>query len=139
MSHQIARQLLEVAIKDWAATKSLRVAYENIPFTPTATETYLMVSPMPVSTDSAFLACKDQELIGLFQVMFSVPAGKPTIAVGNYIAELSQGIFRKSAKMTAPNFYLEIIRPLSQHTAFADADRILVPADLRYRARVALP
>lgn len=139
MSHQIARALIEQQLIAWAGTKSLRYQIENLTLQPAAGETFMRLDPMPVSTDSAFLAAKDQELIGIYQVMFSIPAGQATVQVGNWIAELSQGIFRKSARFSHSGVSLEIIRPLSQHVAFADADRILVPADLRYRARVALP
>lgn len=51
MSHKIIRSLLEARLKAWAAarTPALRIAYQNVAFTPSNNEIYLRAFLIPAA------------------------------------------------------------------------------------------
>jgi len=90
MSQQVIRAYFETKLSTWAATQSpaLRIAFQNSPFTPTATETYLETWLIPAYTKNPSVDGLHKREGGLFQVNVVAIEGKGTKAS----ADIAQAI-----------------------------------------------
>ena len=82
MSQQIIRAYFETKLSTWAATQvpPLRISYEDVPFTPTATESYLECFLLPAYTMNPFVVGTKKREGGIFQINVVVVEGKGTKA-----------------------------------------------------------
>lgn len=136
MSHQAAQKILEGIIKAWAATKSIPVAYHGVKFTPVADQMYIQPFLIPAINTNEDLALKTQMARGRFQINFMYPYGVGAHGAGKLINELSLGVLRSFTTVSEGQSTLQITSAFGQCVAaYADKDRLVVPADLQYTIR----
>lgn len=135
MSAKRIRAIYEGRLKTWADARSpaLRVAYENVPFTPASGETYLKAYLLPAKTDAPDLAGTVTTYRGVFQVSVVVPINKGAgAALG--IADELVALFVVNARLTASGFTAQQISPCSVAPALQDETNYTVPVSFQYRA-----
>ncbi|RVT23536.1 phage tail terminator-like protein, partial [Enterobacter hormaechei] len=75
----------------WADAEGILVAWENVPFTPPASEMYLAVHDMPVTPRSIDLGLRCWTYSGVYQINVVAPAGSgrtSVVALAGRVAEL---------------------------------------------------
>lgn len=137
MSQSRIRQLLESRLKAWADARSpaLRVAWENVDFTPADEETYLQAFLLPAPTVSGDLKGDHRSYTGIFQISVIVPKGNGAGAgegVANEIATLFPVNLRLS--IASPEFEVMVLTPMSIGAAQSEPDKYLLPVSAQYRA-----
>lgn len=127
-------------LSEYAATKSLRVVYHNVKFTPKANETYLRSNIIPSVTSSYTLSGDHTVLIGRYQITVVTPLGKGT-AVAEDIAKDIRNIF-KNIDINYPkdinglpvgNVFVQQISPIETTQGFVDDTVFTYPLRLKYR------
>ena len=135
MSTKAIRAALEGRLATWAAARSpaLRVSYENVPFTPTAGETYLAAYMLPATTRSQDLAGDHRGYGGVFQVNVTSPINVGPGAADGIAAELDT-LFPVNGRYTSGGVTVQIIGPASVGPAPQDPERYSEPVSITYRA-----
>lgn len=134
MSTNAIRGTLESRVAAFAAAQSpaLRVAYENVAFTPANGETYLRANMVPAATLSADLAGAHRGYIGIFQVTVVRPKGQgagPALA----LAAALDAYFPVNGRY-GTNPVVQIVRPASAAPAIVEDDTYNLPVSIWYRA-----
>lgn len=135
MSNKTIRSLLEGRLKTWAAARNpvLRIAYQDVPFSPTAGETYLACFVLPADTDSQDLAGDHRLYRGVWQVTIVKPKGKGLGAALSIEDELA-ALFPNNLQLTSGSFDLFIRSPMGSGPALVDDLNTRVPVSCQYRA-----
>lgn len=135
MSNKRIRALYEGRLKTWAAGRStpLRVAYQNVPFTPVTGEIYLKATLLPADTASDDLAGALRTYLGVFQVSVVAPINAGPGAAETIGDELA-ALFTMNQRLTATGFTVQQITPATQAAALPDEKNYIVPVSFEYRA-----
>lgn len=135
MSQKKVRAIYEGRLATWAAGRSpaLRVAYENVPFTPTTGETYLRAHQIPAATRSPDLAGTLRTWLGIMQVDIVTPINSGSGAAYGIADELG-ALFVLNARLTASGLTVQQVEPVSIGPAQQDESTFYVPASFTYRA-----
>lgn len=135
MSHKIIRSLLEGRLKTWAAARipALRVAYQNVEFTPTPSETYLRAFLLPAGTNSNDLAGVHRLYTGLFQVTIITPAGGGTGAAEGLADELA-ALYPLNDQLTKAGFSVQVMTPVNPGPEQQEDTAFALPVSFQYRA-----
>lgn len=135
MSTEAVRAALEGRLATWAAARSpaLRIAYQNVPFTPNGGETYLRPVLLPAPTISDDLAGAHRGYVGVLQVSI---VGPPNIGMGAALgiaAELD-ALFPVNGRYTASGVTTQVIGPASAGPVIQEPDQFNLPVSIQYRA-----
>ena len=135
MSTNAVRAILEGRLATWAAGQSpaLRVAFENVPFTPASGETYLAAYTLPADTRSQDLKGDHRAYVGVFQVSVVAPKGAGSggaLAIANNLNSL----FPVNGRYTASGFTVQVMSPASAAQGIPSDNSYTVPVSFRYRA-----
>lgn len=134
MSHARVRNLFQTALAAYAATKGIRVAFDNVQFTPTTNETYLVSHLMPASTNSRTLSGDHKAFVGVYQVSVVTPSGKATNTSDEVLKEL-QNLFPIYGRYTdLTGFTVQIMSPLQCPEGKVQNGGWIVPCYFDYRA-----
>ncbi|WP_392889676.1 phage tail terminator-like protein [Pseudomonas migulae] len=135
MSHKIIRSLLEGRLKAWAAARSpaLRIAYQNVVFSPAASETYLRAFLLPAGTNSNDLAGAHRLYTGLFQITIVAPAGGGTGAAESLADELA-ALFPLYDRLTKTGFSVQVMTPVEPGPEQQGDTAFALPVSFQYRA-----
>lgn len=135
MSHKTIRSLFQARLAAWAAarTPALRVAYENVAFSPNADEQYLKAYNLPAGTDSETLAGDHKRYTGLFQVTIVGPSAKGSGAVEGVVDELA-ALFPLYLRLQSGSFEVVVMTPVDQGPGIAEGSTYSVAASFQYRA-----
>lgn len=134
MSQAKIRNLFQTELSQYAATKNIRVAYENVQFTPKTNETYLVSHLMPTSTDSKTLKGDHKRFLGVYQITIVTPSGTAT-AKADEIASDLQGIFTIYERFTdSTGFTVTVMSPLNVPNGKVQNGGWIVPCYFNYRA-----
>lgn len=135
MTTKIIRTLFETRLKTWAAARSpaLRVAYEDMSFTPNANETYLRCFTLPARTDSGDLAGSHRLYTGIWQVNIIKPANGG-IGAASGIAEELATLFPMNLELTSGSFMVAVRQPMGPGPLIVDATTSTMPVSCSYRA-----
>lgn len=135
MSHKIIRSLLEGRLKTWAAARSpvLRIAYQNVAFTPTASEIYLRAFLLPAGTNSNDLAGAHRLYTGVFQVTIVTPVGGGTGAAEGLADELA-ALFPLNDQLTKTGFSVLVMTPVEPGPEQQEDTALALPVSFTYRA-----
>ncbi|WP_397448131.1 phage tail terminator-like protein [Pseudomonas sp. NA-150] len=135
MSHKIIRSLFEARLATWAKTRSpvLRIAYQNVAFTPAANETYLQAFTIPAGTDSSTLAGDHRLYTGLFQVSIVTPSGAGPGAADGLVDELA-AVFPLNDRLIKAPLAVLIMTPVEPGPPVPDDSTYTVAASFQYRA-----
>lgn len=135
MSHKIIRSLFQARLAAWAAarTPALRVAYENVDFSPNTDELYLKAYNLPAGTDSETLTSDHKRYTGLFQVTIVGPSGKGSGAVEGVVGELA-ALFPLYLRLTGQDLTAIVLTPVDQGPGIPNDNTYSVAASFQYRA-----
>lgn len=135
MSNKRIRAIYEGRLATWAAGRStpLRVAYQNVPFTPVTGEIYLKATLLPADTASDDLAGALRTYLGVFQVSVVAPINAGPGAAETIGDELA-ALFTMNQRLTATGFTVQQITPATQAAALPDEKNYIVPVSFEYRA-----
>ena len=135
MSHRIVRSLFESRLKAWAdaRTTPLRIAYQNVSFTPATGETYLRAFTLPGTTASNTLGGDHKLYTGLFQVTIVTPPGKGPGAAETLLDELSS-LYPINHALTRDGFTVLVMTPLEPGPEQQDDTAFSLPCRFEYRA-----
>lgn len=135
MSHKIIRSLLEGRLKTWAAAHSpaLRIAYQNVDFAPTASETYLRAFLMPAGTNSNDLAGAHRLYTGVFQITIVTPSGAGTGAAEGLADELA-ALYPLNDQLTKTGFSVQVMTPVNSGPEQQEDAAFALPVSFQYRA-----
>lgn len=135
MSHLIIRQLYEKRLRDWASArlKPLRIAYENVEFTPTEGETYLRAFAIPAGTDSNTLSGDHRAFTGVFQVSVVTPSGSGAGAAESIAEELA-ALYPVYLRLQRASFEVVTMTPVEPGPGIPDDSSYTVAASFQYRA-----
>jgi len=135
VSTQTIREAYEGRLATWAAGRStpLRVAFENVPFTPAGGETYLRVHILPARTVSADLEGDHRGYRGVCQVSIVCPINVGAGAAGNTADEIA-ALFPVNLRVTREGMTVQVITPASVAPALPTDSSFTVPVSFEYRA-----
>lgn len=136
MSQAKIRNIFQTKIASYAATKSIRVAYDNLQFVPKANETYLACHLIPSVTKTETLSGDHKAFIGIFQITIVVGSGKAT-SLSDEIAEELQNEFKVyslHSRAADPLFVVQVLSPLNVPEGKVQSGNWIVPSYFEYRA-----
>lgn len=138
MSEKIIRSIYEARLAAWASAHSpvLKVAYENVRFTPpTDGSTYLRCFTLPAKTDSQDLQGVHEAFQGVFQINI---VAKIDVGLGEAkgIADELLALYPNNLRLTKSGLTVQSISPCSQGPAQQDTNTATVPVWFNYRADV---
>lgn len=136
MSHFKVKSLFEIALAEYAATKGIRVAYDNVKFTATTNETYLQTHLMPADTFTDTMSGDHTAYIGVFQIKIIIGSGKSVKVVSEISTEL-QNIFKtyKVFREASPStFSVQVFSPFNVPEGKVIDGSWIVPCYFQYRA-----
>lgn len=135
MSNKLIRSLLEKRLKDWAAARTpvIRIAYQDVPFTPNAGETYLQCFVLPAPTDSLDQQGVHRLYAGVWQVSVVKQKGSGLGTALSIEDELA-ALFPNNLKLSSGGFALFIRSPMGSGPAITDELNTLLPLSCDYRA-----
>lgn len=134
MSHARVRNLFQTALKTYANGKGIRVAFDNVQFTPKANETYLVSHLLPADTSSNTLSGDHERILGIYQIVVITPSGSATNSSDTIISELKQ-IFSIYKRYTdSSGFSVCIMSPLHSPEGKVQNGGWVVPCYFNYRA-----
>ncbi|NID14397.1 phage tail terminator-like protein [Luteibacter yeojuensis] len=135
MSNKLVRRAIETRLAQWAAarTPALRIAYENVAFTPVNGETYLRGFLLPAATGSNDLAGQHRVYRGVYQINVVAPIGLGPGAVEGIADELAT-LFPLNLRMTVAGFTAQVIAPATAAQGGQDESTFVLPVSFQYRA-----
>lgn len=135
MSHKTIRSLFEARLADWAKLKkpALRIAFQNVSFTPAANETYLRAFSMPAGTGSDDLAGQHRVYRGLFQITIVTPAGGGS-GVGEGLAEELAALFPLNDRLSLGYLTVLVMSPVEPGPQQQEDTSCSLPVSFQYRA-----
>lgn len=136
MSNKKCRQAIEARLYSWAAARTppLRVAFQNVEFTPTGpAELYLRGFLLPADTASQTLEGTHRAYRGLYQINISAPLGAGPGAAEGVLDELA-ALFPNNQLISVTGLTVQVTSPVSAGPALQEADRYILPASFQYRA-----
>jgi hypothetical protein len=137
MSQKLVRALLESRLTAWAKarTPQIRIAYQNVTFTPQTNETYLAAYLLPASTTSITLEASDKVFSGVFQVSIVAPSGNGP-GVAESIADELELLFPNALRLTRDALDLITMSPVETGPLLVGETTVTVPASFQYRADI---
>lgn len=135
MSNKLIRSLLEARLNTWAKARNpvIRVAFQDVPFTPNAGETYLQCFVLPATTDSQTLDGAHRLYRGVWQVTIVKPKGNGLGAALGIEDELA-ALFPNDLPLTSGAFTVYIRSPMGSGPALTDELNTRIPVSCQYRA-----
>lgn len=135
MSHKIIRSLLETRLKTWAAarTPALRIAYQNVAFTPNNGETYLRAFLIPAGTDSNDLAGAHRLYTGVFQITIVTSTGNGPSGAETIADELAI-LYPLNDRLVRNGLTALIMTPVEPGPELAEDTAFALPVSFQYRA-----
>lgn len=133
MSDKRIRALLETRLKSWADSKSISVAFENVPFTDTGS-TYLRAFLLPARTISQSVAGDHRGYSGIFQINIVGDSGIGAGALHS-IADSISALYPVNLRLTdSTGFTVQVVTPSSESAGIAADGNFTIPVSLQYRA-----
>lgn len=135
MSTKLCRQAIESRLAAWAAARSpaLRIAWQNVSFTPTSGETYLRAALLPADTSSVDLKGDHRGYRGIYQVDIATPISTGPGAAEAIAAELD-ALFPVNLRVTVSGLAVQVIAPASAGPAGQNETHLITPVSIPYRA-----
>lgn len=136
MSQARVRNLFQTALSQYATTKNIRVAFDNIQTKPKfeANETYLVSHLLPSSTATQTLNGDHKRFLGVYQVTIVTPSGTAT-AKSDEIANDLQEMFTIFKRYTdSDGFAVTVMTPLNVPEGKVQNGGWIVPCYFNYRA-----
>lgn len=132
MSHTRIAELLEAHLGEWADSRGIPVAWDNITENPPGT-LYLQAYAMPATTTAIDLAEKLQVLPGVWQINVIAPAGDGT-GPARTLADEVAALFPLGLSLTDGTFSCYISTPPTIYRGISSNTRYSIPVSMNYRA-----
>lgn len=136
MSHAKVRNIFQTAVRNYATTKGLRVAYDNVQFTPKVDEIYLAVHLLPSSTKALTLDADIEGFNGIFQITIVGVAGKATNPTDVIAQELKEEFTAFKRYTDSSGFTVMVMSPLHTPEGKVRNGSWVVPCYFDYRADI---
>ncbi len=134
MSQARVRNLFQTALSQYATTKNIRVAFDNVQFKPQANEVYLVSHLLPSSTATQTLEGDHKRFLGVMQITIVTPSGTAT-AKSDEIANDLQEMFTIFKRYTdSEGFTVTVMTPLNVPEGKVQNGGWIVPCYFNYRA-----
>lgn len=133
MSHSRVRALFNTALLSYATPKNIRVATDNVKFTPNTNETYLAAHLIPADTFTMTLSGDHKSFIGIYQIKV-VTGSAISTAVSDNITEELQDVFLVDKLFTKDGFTVQVNSPIHSVEGKAQEGSWVVPCYFEYRA-----
>jgi hypothetical protein len=135
MSHKIIRSLLESRLGAWASARTpvLRIAYQNVSFTPVDDETYLRAFLLPAGTESNDLAGAHRLYTGVFQITIVTPAGNGPSGAESIADELA-ALYPLNDRLIRNSLTALIMTPVEPGPEQTEDTAFTLPVSFQYRA-----
>ncbi|WP_426287546.1 phage tail terminator-like protein [Luteibacter sp. E-22] len=135
MSNKLVRRAIETRLAAWAAarTPALRIAFEDVPFTPANGETYLEVFMLPAATGSDDLAGVHRVYRGVYQINVVTPSGVGP-GPAEAIADELTALFPLNLRMAVGGFTAQVVTPATVAKGEPDPPTYTQPVSFQYRA-----
>lgn len=133
MSHARVRSLFNTALIAYATPKTIRVATDNVKFTPTTNETYIVAHLIPADTSTNTLGGDHKGYLGLYQIKVVTATGVSTSVADNIVQEL-QAVFQVDKLFTKDGFTVQVTSPIHSPEGKAQEGSWVVPCYFEYRA-----
>ena len=134
MSQQAITQLLEARLSEWAEAKGLKVAFDNIEFSP-PDGIYLESHVMPATTTAIDLSRQAKVFRGVYQINVISPAGTGKSA-GGLIAEQLIQLFPETQEMSDGGLTCYINSEPSAFAGISSDTSYTIPVSMSYRADI---
>lgn len=134
MSQQAITQLLEARLSEWAEAKGLKVAFDNIEFSP-PDGIYLESHVMPATTVTIDLSRQAKVFRGVYQINVIAPAGTGKSA-GGLIAEQLIQLFPENQEMSDFGLTCYINSAPSAFAGITTDTSYTIPVSMSYRADI---
>ena len=131
MSNKTIRAALEGRLATWAATQSLAVAFQNVPFNQPA-NTYLRAWYLPATNDSEDLAGLHTLYLGIFQIDVVGVENVGTGAVGAVVDGIVSQ-FPNNLSIVKSSLTIRVIGPPSERDGEPEPGRYIVKVSIPYR------
>ena len=137
MSQKRIRAIYEGRLKTWADARSpvLRIAFENVPFTPANGETYIKAFVFPAMSVNLDLAGASTTYRGVFQASVCVPINNGSGAASGIADELA-ALFVPNTLLTDGVVTVQQVTPASIAPALQGESEYIVPVSFTYRADI---
>jgi hypothetical protein len=132
VSHATVRAILEGRLNTWATGTALRVAWENVPFSPAQGETYVRAFMLPAETVSQDLKGDHRRYLGVFQVSIVTPINSGPGAALALVDSLNTQ-FPMNGRYTSGAVTVQIVGPASPAPAIQEESNFVIPVSIRYR------
>lgn len=133
MSHSRVRALFNTALIAYATPKNIRVATDNVKFTPNVNETYIAAHLIPAETYTNTLGGDHKAFIGIYQMKVVTGTGVSTSASDDITQDL-QTVFQVDKEFTKDGFTVQIVSPIHSPEGKAQDGSWVVPCYFEYRA-----
>lgn len=135
MSHAIIASIYEAKLIAWnsARPEKLKIVFENMPYTPTAGETYLRAFTIPGDTASNTLGGDHRLYTGVFQVSIICPAGTGKAKTNPISAELI-ALFPLYVRDVKNGFVVTPMTPVDVGPGITGDSIYTVPLSFSYRS-----
>lgn len=135
MSHAIIASIYEAKLITWnnVRPEKLKIVFENMPYTPTAGETYLRAFTIPGDTASNTLGGDHRLYTGVFQVSIVCPAGTGK-AKANPIAAEIIALFPLYVRDVKNGFVVTPMTPVDVGPGITGDSTYTVPLSFSYRS-----
>lgn len=134
MSHARVRNLFQTALSTYASNKGIRVAFDNVQFTPTTNETYLVSHLMPAQTSSRTLSGDHKAFVGVYQITIVSPSGRATSQSDQISVELQQEFTVYKRYTDSTGFTVQVMSPIHTPEGKVQNGGWIVPCYFDYRA-----
>ena len=135
MSHAIIASIYETKLIAWNAGRPerLKIAFENMAYTPSAGETYLRAYTIPGDTASNTLGGDHRLFTGVFQVSIIAPAGIGKVQTNPLVAELTS-LFPLYARDSKGELTVVTMSPVDLGPGITGDSTYTVPISFSYRS-----
>lgn len=136
MSQARVRNLFQTALKQYADTKGIRVAYDNVQFTPKTNEVYLVSHLLPSSTATETMSGDHKRFLGVYQITVVTPSGAATARADEIATDLQEifTIFKRYTDSTG--FTVTVMTPLNVPEGKVQNGGWIVPCYFNYRGDI---
>jgi len=135
MSHAIIASIYEAKLIAWnnVRPEKLKIVFENMPYTPTAGETYLRAFTIPGDTASNTLGGDHRLYTGVFQVSIICPAGTGKAKASPIAAEII-ALFPLYVRDEKNGFVVTPMTPVDVGPGITGDSTYTVPLSFSYRS-----
>jgi hypothetical protein len=140
MSHAKIRNIFNYQMSLFAEDNGLRIAFDNINFSPDVNETYIQCHLVPADTITRTLSGDHKEYLGFYQMKVITASGDGSGSADDVVEKLQakfpvDSVFSEDTITDEPTtFYVQIISPVYSPDGKDQYGSWVIPCRFQYRA-----